>query len=64
MKTTMKAATIISILTMSLATPTWAAPAGKLSHECPGYKSPANYRESSGPSNHVWFKHVGPRSKM
>ncbi|MEO5715867.1 MAG: hypothetical protein ABIT37_20475 [Luteolibacter sp.] len=64
MKTTMKAATIASILTMGLATSAWAAPASKLSHEGPGYGSPSNYRESSSQTNHVWFNHVGPRSKM
>jgi|GEM_PF-5758384 len=64
MKTTLKAATIASILTVGLTTSIWAAPASKLSHEGPGYKSPSNYQADSCHTDHVWFKHVGPRSKM
>ena len=64
MKTTMKLVAITSILTIGLATTTWASPPSKLSYEGPGYMNPSNYRASSSPSDHVWFKHVGPRSKM
>ena len=63
MKTTMKLAAITSILTIGLATTTWASPRSKLSYEGPGYGNPSNYRVSSTHS-HVWFKHVGPRSKL
>lgn len=64
MKTTMKLVAITSILTMGLATTTWASPRSKLSYEGPGYGNSSNSRVSSCHSNHVWFKHVGPRSKM
>ena len=66
MKTTMKIVAITSILTVGLATTTWASPCGKLSYdyEGPGYGNPSNYRVSSSHSDHVWFKHVGPRSKL
>ncbi len=64
MKTTMKIVAATSILTMGLATTTWASPRSKLSYEGPGYGNPSNYRVSSSHSDHVWFKHVGPRSKL
>jgi len=64
MKTTMKIPAIISLLTLSLVASSWASPRSKLSYEGPGYRSPSNYRVSSGHSDHVWFKHIGPRSKM
>jgi hypothetical protein len=64
MKTTIKLATVISLLTMSLVTTSWASPRSKLSYEGPGYNGPSNYRVSSSHADHVWFKHVGPRSKM
>lgn len=62
MKTTMKLVAITSILTIGLATTTWASPRGKLSYEPDGYMNPSNYRVSSSHS-HVWFKYVGPASK-
>lgn len=64
MKTTLKLATVISVLTMSLVTTSWASPRSKLSYEGPGYASPSNYLTSSAQADHVWFKHAGPRSKM
>ena len=64
MKTTMKIAAIASILTMGLATTTWASPRSKLCYEGSGYMSPSNYRASSSGHSHVWFKHVGPASKL
>lgn len=64
MKTTMKLTTIISFLTMSLVTTSWASPRSKLSYEGPGYLNPSNYRASSVHADHVWFNHAGPRSKM
>jgi hypothetical protein len=63
MKTTMKTPAIISLLTLGLVASSWASPRSKLSYEGPGYGNPSNYRVSSSHS-HVWFKHVGPRSKM
>ena len=63
MKTTMKIAAITSILTMGLATTSWASPRGKLSYEPGGYNRPSNYGTGSS-HPHVWFKHVGPASKL
>jgi hypothetical protein len=63
MKTITKITTVISLLTISLATSSWASPRSKLSYEGSGYASPSNYRTGSGHADHVWFKHVGPRSK-
>ena len=64
MKTTMKLATVITLLTMGLVTTSWASPRSKLSYDGPGTMSPSNYRSASSHADHVWFKHVGPRSKM
>jgi hypothetical protein len=64
MKTTMKIPAIISLLTVGLVASSWASPRGKLSYEGPGYGNPSNYGTASSHSDHVWFKHVGPRGKM
>lgn len=63
MKTTIKLVAITSILTIGLATTTWASPRGKLSYEESRYGTPSNYGVSSS-HFHVWFKQVGPRGKM
>ncbi len=64
MKTPIKAASIITILTLSLVTNSWASPRSQLSYEPAGYMSPANYRAGSKHSSHVRFKNVGPASKI